>query len=155
MKPILELDEIAAVLAMLGSISAGPYRDLPARLMDLAVEVVPDGQLQGAGFAISITCSCAHRSRKKRRCMRAFCSSLARCLMRGTSRPASSCRSEQGSGALRPYLPILAAGAKSMKLDLWNAIIALRTDIASFARAHAVIGQRNAGQRSRGRAGDR
>jgi type VI secretion system protein ImpG len=50
MKPILDCEEIAAVLSMFGTIDAGVYRDLPRRLTDVAVEVVPDGQLQGAGI---------------------------------------------------------------------------------------------------------
>ncbi len=50
MKPILALDEITAVLSMFGSIDAGVYRELPARLLDVTVETVPDGQLQGAGI---------------------------------------------------------------------------------------------------------
>lgn len=50
MKPILDCDEIRAVLSMFGSIDAGVYRELPRRLTDVAVEVVPDGQLRGAGI---------------------------------------------------------------------------------------------------------
>lgn len=50
MKPILDCDEVRAVLAMFGSIDAGAYRDLPRRLSDVGVEVVPDGQLGGAGI---------------------------------------------------------------------------------------------------------
>lgn len=50
MKPILEREELLELLALFGSIDTGPYRDLPARLVNLAVEVVPDGRLQGAGI---------------------------------------------------------------------------------------------------------
>lgn len=50
MKPTLELDELLQLLSMFGSVDAGIYRELPRRLRALHVEVVPDGNLQGAGI---------------------------------------------------------------------------------------------------------
>lgn len=47
MKPVLERDELLALLDMFGSISSGPYAALPGRLRDLAVEVTPDATLRG------------------------------------------------------------------------------------------------------------
>lgn len=50
MKPVLEREDLVALLDMLGSIAAGPYQDLPARLHDLAVEVTPDATLRGTSL---------------------------------------------------------------------------------------------------------
>lgn len=50
MKPVLEKEELWELLSMFGSVEAGVYRELPQRIIDLNVEVVPDGRLQGAGI---------------------------------------------------------------------------------------------------------
>src|SRR5262249_17409053 len=50
MKPVLERAELIELLSLLGSLASGPYRELPAKLRELSVEVVPDGRLQGAGI---------------------------------------------------------------------------------------------------------
>lgn len=113
MKPILELDEIAAVLAMLGSISAGPYRDLPARLMDLAVEVVPDGQLQGAGirhlYHLLMRAPVAEEEALHAR----FLQQLGTLLDAWDFEARVELRSEQGSGALRALPAHFGRGGRS------------------------------------------
>lgn len=50
MKPILDREELLALLDMFGSISAGPYATLPGRIRDLAVEITPDATLQGTSL---------------------------------------------------------------------------------------------------------
>lgn len=49
MRPVLDREELLVLLDMLGSVQTGPYRAVPDRLRDLAVEVAPDGMLRGAG----------------------------------------------------------------------------------------------------------
>lgn len=50
MKPVLDREDLLDLLGMLGSIAEGPYKGLPARLRDLAVEVTPDATLRGASL---------------------------------------------------------------------------------------------------------
>jgi type VI secretion system protein ImpG len=50
MKPTLTRDELLSLLEKLGSIAAGPYHALPARLRDLAIEVTPDANQRGSGL---------------------------------------------------------------------------------------------------------
>lgn len=50
MKPVLDREELLELLSMFGSIEVGPYRTLPGRLLEMNVEVVPDGKMQGAGI---------------------------------------------------------------------------------------------------------
>lgn len=50
MKPVLEREELLELLAMFGSLDSGAYRELPQQLREMAVEVVPDGRMQGAGI---------------------------------------------------------------------------------------------------------
>lgn len=50
MKPVLDREELIALLEMFGSISAGPYQSLPSRLRDLVVEVTPDATLRGTSL---------------------------------------------------------------------------------------------------------
>ena len=50
MKPVLDKEELVELLSMLGSVAVGAYRELPERLRDLSIEVVPDGTLRGAGI---------------------------------------------------------------------------------------------------------
>ena len=50
MKPVLDRDELLELLSMLGSVDVGAYRALPPQLREMAVEVVPDGRMQGSGI---------------------------------------------------------------------------------------------------------
>ena len=50
MKAVLDREELLALLDMLGSVATGPYHGMPARLVDLALEVTPDATLRGTSL---------------------------------------------------------------------------------------------------------
>lgn len=101
MKPILEREEIAEILSMFGSIDAGVYRDMPARLMDVAVETVPDGQLQGAGIRHLYHVLLRPYEPEEEPLVARFLAQLLKLLDAWDYDARVELRTEQGSGALR------------------------------------------------------
>lgn len=107
MKPVLDRDELCELLSMLGSVELGAYRTLPEKLREMVVEVVPDGQMQGASIRHVYHARMAPSEREDEPLVERFLTYVGMILDSWDYEASVELRRHSGSGPLMP--PTLAA----------------------------------------------